>query len=151
MVDFCCSLLAVLVHVPSTGVNLNKRFSCWGRMLHVSLPPHPLAMLVVPPPKRHIERTAYLEIGILQPCSVRHSQYLVIYYTVRERRALRSSLTPKCNMFCDNYTVCLPENKPNNQGVGAFKNPGFRVWQKTGKPGNWKRGSANSIHNGNVT
>jgi len=86
----CCSLLSV--HVPSTGVFVNTSFSCcrnssnwnfyWQNdfyVLHVSLPTHTLAMLVAP--KRHIGLTAYLEVSILQLCSVRHSQYLVIYYT----------------------------------------------------------------------
>jgi len=39
-----------------------------------------------------------------------------MYYTMRERRALHSSLAPKCNIFVRQLHgmlhKCLPENKP---------------------------------------
>jgi len=112
----CSVLLAVLV--PSTGAYVNESFTCCRHVLHVSLPPHTHAMLVAP--KRHIALTAYVEVGILQPCSVRHSQYLVM----RERWALRSSLTPKCNMFCATTTrYACPKINPISRVWACF-----RVW-----------------------
>jgi len=57
--------------------------------------------------------------------------YLVMYYTMRERQALRSSLAPKCNILVRQLhgmlRKCLPENKPDNPGFGTSKNPDFRI------------------------
>jgi len=53
---------------------------------------------------------------------------------MRERRALRSSLAPKCNIFVRQLHgmlhKCLPENKPDNPGFGTSKNPGFSGFEK---------------------
>jgi len=80
----------------------------------------------------------------LSPCSVWHSQYLVMYYTMRERWALRSSLAPKCNMFCAK-NAC-PKINPITRVLGHLKTR-FQVWKKTGNPSTRKPGSANPTKN----
>jgi len=61
---------------------------------------------------------------------------------MRERRALRSSLAPKCNIFVRQLDgmlhKCLPENKHDNPGFGTSKNPvsGFEKRRVTRVPEN---------------